>query len=305
VSVPTLRAESLGAGVQSTTMALMSLEGVLPKVDCAIFADTGWEPARVYEHLDRLTEVLAGGIPVIRVSKGNLRSDIVDPAHRYASIPYFTRNPDGSEGMGRRQCTSEYKLAPVRRKVRELLGAAPPGFRRVPKGRVCEQWVGFSTDEIGRVSNHHQVSYMTTRYPLLDLGMSRKDCERWLRSRGWTSVAKSACIGCPFHGNRQWRELRDNHPAEWADAVALDAAIRKGGSHGLPLRGEAFLHRSRFPLDEAPIDRVTSAEWKSRQGDLLDVLADMAAEEGDPDGCSPYGCRSGAPVAAGGRRHDA
>jgi hypothetical protein len=47
----------------------------------------------------------------------------------------------------------------------------------------------------------------------------------------------------------------------------------------------------------APIDRVTSAEWKSRQGDLLDVIADYdEAEDGDPDGCSPYGCRSGAPV---------
>ena len=341
---PTIRVLSLGAGVQSTTLLLMSLEGILPKVDCAIFADTGWEPQRVYDHLDLITAQAAGEIPVLRVSKGNLRYDITDPAHRYASIPYFVRNPpynvrepvrwepcdhaghdtdedpddwpcapdDRSpiewadrpatlaerEGMGRRQCTSEYKLTPIRRKVRELLGASPPDFRRVPRGRVAEQWVGFSTDEVGRVSDKFSVLYMATRYPLIELGMDRKACERWLHSRGWTSVAKSACIGCPLHGNRQWRDLRDNHPAEWADAVALDAAIRKGGSHAMPLRGEAFLHRSRVPLDQAPIDRVTSAEWASRQVDVFDVIAD-ADEEGDPDGCSPYGCRSGAPVSAG------
>ena len=298
MSEPAMRVLSLGAGVQSTALLLMSLEGVLPKLDYAIFADTKGEPKRVYEHLDLITAAAAGGgVPVLRVSKGDLAADTIDPAHRYASIPYFIRNADGTLGMGRRQCTSEYKLAPIRRKVRELLGAAAPDYKRVPKGRVAEQWIGFSADEIGRVNDGFAVSYQRLTYPLLDLGMDRKACERWLRSRGWTSVAKSACTFCPYHGNRQWREMRDSQPAEWAEAVAFDAAIRKGGGKGVPLNGEAFLHASRVPLDLAPIDRVTSAEWKSRQGDLLDVIADIEmAENGDPDGCSPYGCRSGAPA---------
>jgi hypothetical protein len=246
---------SLGAGVQSTTLAQMVVEGGLEKLDGAIFADTGWEPRRVYEHLDRLEVVLAeAGVPLYRVSRGNLRADSLDPAHRYASVPYFVRNPDGSEGMGRRQCTSEYKLSPIGRKVRELLGAAAPDYRRVPKGRTAEQWIGFSTDEIHRVADKDGVSYIHKRYPLLELGMDRDACDRWLRSRGWTSVEKSACVGCPFHGNRQWRGMRDEHPDEWADAVAFDEAIRKGGARGLPLNGEAFLHRSRVPLSIAPVD---------------------------------------------------
>ena len=32
---------SLGAGVQSSAMAIMSAKGDFPPVDCAIFADTG------------------------------------------------------------------------------------------------------------------------------------------------------------------------------------------------------------------------------------------------------------------------
>lgn len=291
---PTIRVLSLGAGVQSTTLALMACEGRLPKPDAAIFADTGWEPGAVYQHLNRLAaELDRAGIPLYRVTKGNLREDSINPEHRYASVPYFVRNPDGSDGMGRRQCTSEYKLAPINRKVRELLGAAAPEFRRVPRGQVAEQWIGFSTDEIHRVSDKNGVSYLKPRYPLLEQGMSRKDCYRLLAARGWGSTVKSACIGCPFHGNAQWRKLRDESPEEWADAVEFDRAIRKGGSRGLPLNGEAFLHRSRIPLDIAPIDRVTRSEWHDRQGDLLDLLA----EEGDPDGCSPYGCRSGEGVA--------
>lgn len=318
-----MRLLSLGAGVQSTVLALMTADGTLPKVDGAIFADTGWEPRRVYDHLAQLGIVLAdAGIPLHVVSKGNLRSDSLDPKHRYASVPYFVRNPDGSEGMGRRQCTSEYKLAPIGRKVRELLGAAAPDFRRVPKGRVAEQWIGFSTDEIHRVSDADGVSYVRKAYPLLDLGMSRKDCQRWLTARGWSSVAKSACIGCPYHGNEQWRDLRDTcacghhrdshqqglwacriyvddrvcpcdqfRPDEWNDAVAFDEAIRKGGARGLPLNGTAYLHRSRVPLSIAPINRVTRKEWDDRSPDIFDALAEL----GDPDGCSPYGCRSGEP----------
>ena len=292
--------QSMGAGVQSTVIALMVCEGTLPKPDGAIFADTGWEPPAVYAQVDRIeVELTRVGVPLHRVSAGNLRNDAIDPTHRYASIPYFVRNPDGTEGMGRRQCTSEYKLAPINRKVRELLGARPPEFRRVPKGNIAEQWIGFTTDEIHRVKDQYGVQYLTPRYPLLDLGMSRKDCIRWLKARGWGSTAKSACIGCPFHGNAQWRDLRDNHPQQWADAVDFDRAIRKGGARGLPLDGEAFLHRSRIPLDIAPIDRVTRGEWADRQTNLLDQIADLEAgidEDGDPDGCSPYGCRSGEPV---------
>lgn len=290
----TIRLLSLGAGVQSTVLALMASSGELEGLDGAVFADTGWEPREVYDHLNRLEGVLAdAGIPLYRVSKGNLRDDSLNPEHRYASVPYFVRNPDGSNGMGRRQCTSEYKLAPINRKVRELLGATSPDYKRVPQRRSCEQWIGFSTDEIYRVSDKRPVSYITKRYPLLDLGMSRADCQRWLRLAGWTSVTKSACIGCPFHGNAQWRDLRDNRPGEWMDAVAFDAAIRRGGANALPLNSEAFLHRSRMPLDQAPIDRVTAREWAERQGNVLDALVDLELEDGDPDGCSPYGCRSG------------
>lgn len=284
---PTLRVLSLGAGVQSTTLLLLAVEGALPGLDCAVFADTGWEPRRVYEHLDRVTAVAAeAGVTVHRVSQGNLRDDSIDPAHRYASIPYFVRNADGTAGMGRRQCTSEYKLAPIGRKVRELLGAQAPDYRRVPKGRVAEQWIGFSTDEVGRV-NDRSPGYVRHRYPLLELGMTRRDCQRFLAERGWT-VAKSACIGCPFHGNWQWRDLRDNHPEEWADAVEFDRQIRKGGARGLPLDGEAFLHVQRVPLPET--DLRTPAE-KAADAGQLDLFA--AEEERDPDGCSPFGCRSG------------
>jgi hypothetical protein len=52
-------------------------------------------------------------------------------------------------------------------------------------------------------------------------------------------------------------------------------------------------------LDLAPIGRVTSHEWRGQQGDIFEAIAEQADEDedGDPDGCSPWACRSGAPVA--------
>ena len=47
-----LRILSLGAGVQSSAVLLMSCDGVLPKLDCAIFADTGWEGRRTISFSD-------------------------------------------------------------------------------------------------------------------------------------------------------------------------------------------------------------------------------------------------------------
>lgn len=287
-----LRILSLGAGVQSTTLALMSAEGLLDQLDGAIFADTGWEPVAVYQHLGRLTATLAAaGIPVHIVRRGDLRTNVLDPqSGDNVSVPFFVRNPDGSAGMARRECTRNYKVYPINRKIRELLGAKPPNYRAVPRGGMAEQWIGFSADELGRVGRADLVKYATLRYPLIELGMDRRACQRWLDVRGW-SVAKSACIGCPFHGNRHWREMRDQRPDEWADAVDFDEQIRTGVARGAPRSGEAFLHASRVPLRIAPIDRTTRGERLSWQAEIFDVL-----EQGDPDGCSPYGCRSGLAV---------
>ena len=70
---------SLGAGVQSSTVFLMSCRGMLPKLDAAIFADTQWEPKAVYEWLSRVLEPQAqrAGIPIFRVSAGDIRADAV------------------------------------------------------------------------------------------------------------------------------------------------------------------------------------------------------------------------------------
>jgi hypothetical protein len=254
------RVLSLGAGVQSSTLLRLSIRGVLPRLDAAIFGDTQYEPAAVYAHLARLeAEAAAAGIPLYRVTRGSIRHDALTAqrvgqrtgGRNFGSMPFFVDPKDGSDrGMVRRQCTKEYKLRPIRAKLRELVGLKP-GERVGDKVRV-EQWVGFSADELHRVRQSRDY-WIALRYPLIfDLtpAWRRQDCLAWLAREYPEPVPRSACISCPFHSNAEWRALRDGDPASWAEAVAFDAAMRK--LHGM--RGDVYLHSSLRPLDEAPID---------------------------------------------------
>ena len=292
---PAFRCLSLGAGVQSSLLLILAAQGHLPKIQFALFSDTGWEPKSVYTHLDRLEREVAApaGIKVFRVSSGNIRRDALDPDHRFSSMPLFIKNPDGGNGMTRRQCTGEYKIKPLQAKVRELLGYPYPA--RIPAGVFVEQWIGISRDEFHRAKDA-DVRYMRNRFPLLDLDLTREDCLRLLAENGFPDTPKSSCLGCPVHSDRQWRQIRDQSPEEWADVVSFDAAIRAGSARanatGSPLLGSAYLHRSRLPVDQAPIDRLSRAERRGQQLDLL-PLAD-ADEDDEPGGCSPWACRGDA-----------
>ncbi|WBB78553.1 hypothetical protein O7606_20335 [Micromonospora sp. WMMD882] len=283
MTTPTHRYLSLGAGVQSTTLLLLAAQGAIPGFDAAIFADTGWEPVTVYRHLDRLTGIAArADIEVVRVGTGNIRADALDPEHRFASMPLFTLGPNGERGMARRQCTSEYKIKPIKAEVRRRLGYPHPS--RVPAGLRAQMAIGISLDEIDRARDA-DVAYMRNVFPLLDLGWRRTDCLRFLAEQGLGDTPKSSCVGCPFHDDRFWADLRVDSPAEWADAVAFDRAIRggsaKANADGHPLRGQFFLHRARVPLDE--------------------VVLRPRPRPQDAPGCGPWTCPhdATAPAAAG------
>lgn len=245
---PRLRVLSLGAGVQSTTLALMSARGELEPLDCAIFADTQSEPVAVYRHLAWLETQLP--FPVHHVTAGSLRANIVGASRwsdgRFVSVPFFT----SGGGLVRRQCTKEFKLEPIEQEIRRLLGLAPR--QRGPKARVVELWIGISTDEKQRMKDPTK-RYVHNRWPLIEARMNRVACEKWLRERQYPRAPKSACTFCPFTDNERWVALRDGAPDDFADAVAVDETIRHRGT----MRGmdEAqFVHRTLVPLAEAQLD---------------------------------------------------
>src|SRR5262249_53300858 len=200
-----IRIISLGAGVQSSAMFLMACKGILtPKPDAAIFADTQWEPKEVYQWLDELEHIgEVSSIPVIRATAGNLRTDALTfmkggpkGKHRqgvngrWASMPLYVLNPDGTKGMIRRQCTKDYKIKVVEKEIRRMAGLNPGDKAR---GLIVEQWIGISADEAGRMRDSRH-AWATLRYPLIydfDPPMTRTDCKAWLAGNGYPIPRKS------------------------------------------------------------------------------------------------------------------
>ena len=267
-----LRVISLGAGVQSSVMALKAEKGEIgPRPDCAVFADTGWEPLSVYQHLEWLEQQLS--FPVYRVQRGNIKNDletnINTTGHSFAAIPFFILNEDGSKGMARRQCTSEYKLKPIRKKVRDLAGLKPR--QRTPKDLMVEMWIGISRDEMMRVKDNAD-SWVTNRWPLLEKEMTRRDCLKWFTENYPDRVlVKSACVGCPFHNDNEWRDLKDNFPEEFEEACVVDDLLREGEGR---FHGARFLHAKRIPLRD--VDFSTAEELG--QGELFKDLMQNECE---------------------------
>ena len=197
-----LRILSLGAGVQSTAVYLMASEGMFgDRPDYAIFADTQAEPPWVYEHLERLES--EGQIPIRRVSAGSLEDDVLqsrDGRSRFASLPLRVKGRDGRSSLLRRQCTREYKIDPIKREVRSLLGLKKG--QRAAGRFLVEEWVGISKDEAQR-AKPSRYPWIKTRWPLLfDVPMARHECQRWIERRGYTMPKKSSCYFCPFHDDR-------------------------------------------------------------------------------------------------------
>ena len=276
---------SLGAGWQSTCMALMAAHGEIePMPAMAIFADTGSEPKAVYEHLDWLRSGNALPFPVEIVKWSNLGADIrltskgITPEaartqgrkNGYLAPPLFTRNADGTRGMLRRECTTNYKIRPIRWRVKELLGRTREDIIR-SKEPLVRQWIGISADEWVR-AGPADVGWVHNWHPLIDRRtkdgppgqntryMDKGDCLAWIKRHGYPEPPRSACVFCPFKSNENWRRLRDTDPEGFEEACQIDEIIRDMPDFeraGLRKGGKLYLHEDRVPLREADIDTDT------------------------------------------------
>ena len=247
---------SLGAGVQSSTMALMAACGeITPMPKAAIFADTMAEPASVYRWLDWLEKQLP--YPVVRVSKGSLTEVALtirqrkDGTGQWAKtvIPTYIKNPDGSRGLVQRQCTYDYKVIPLTRMALKLM--------KQHKAKSVRQWIGISLDEAHRMkpSRDKRIEH---RWPLVDMGMKRHDCLRWMEAHGYPKPPRSACIYCPYHSDAEWRRLRDNEPEAFAAAVDFEKKLQAVKLQTDNMKGVPYLHNSLKPLSD--VDLSTDEE---------------------------------------------
>ena len=248
---------NLGAGVQSSCLALMAARGeITPMPDFAVFADTQAEPTSVYKWLDWLETQLP--FPVIRVTKGNLTDEILKVRTKAKSIygdnltylrlniPVYGLTPSGEikAALGR-ACTADFKVAPIIKEIRKRCG-----IKHGQKEVTVTQWIGISYDEMQRMKLPSNL-WTQHRWPIIEKRMTRSHCIEWMTKNGYPEPPRSACYYCPFHDDDEWRRLKTQDPEHFQKAVEFDRTYRRlqnenpGG-----LRIEVYLHKSCKPLDQ-------------------------------------------------------
>jgi len=241
---------SLGAGVQSSTMALMAKHGIIePMPDAAIFADTFAELPEVYEWLRILSRQLP--FPVYWVSAGDLEKRartirISGKGRKYCKsmIPAFTFDIEGNKGQIPRQCTTNFKIGPIRKEARHIAKV-----KRGEKKVVVIQWIGISIDEMRRAKKSKE-PWCRFRYPLIEMEMTRQDCLNWMKEQGYPEPPRSSCYFCPFHSNTEWLRIKDKYPEYFQKAVNLERFYSEQKQrYGI----RAFFHNSRVPLDQVDL----------------------------------------------------
>lgn len=292
-----IRILSLGAGVQSSALALMYAANI-PRlngqtVDVAMFADTQNEPAHVYQWLDWLEQQLP--FPVIRVTAGNLAdyaTTIVTSKRGYQyinnGIPIPVLHADGARGIGRRFCTYHFKIVPLQRAALQLAGgrAALRAWRKTDGSQpLVEMLIGISVDEWAR-AKPSRVPWMRHSHPLLDMDITRAGCLKWMQDMSFPLPNKSACTFCPYHSDAHWADMKENDQESWQSAVRFELDIQtamaavqqhnaqrpenQSAERQASLKARLFLHKSLVPLDQV----VLKPQQTEGQFGLWDEMAE-------------------------------
>lgn len=121
------------------------------------------------------------------------------------------------------------------------------------------QWFGFSVDEVNRAARmtKHFAPPRFVDFPLLwdDLQMRKGECRAYMEEKCSFEWRWSSCTYCPFHSDRQWKELRTFDPEGWQQCVELDHQLRKPGVVvNRDMDCEMFLHKSCVPLGDVDLD---------------------------------------------------
>jgi hypothetical protein len=224
-----------GGGVQSAAIAALIVQGKL-RPDLAVIADTHREQSTTWEYMESVIQPALSEVGVVLHRVPSREFATVDlyggKDGESLLIPIFT-NQSGEIGKLPAYCSNEWKRRVVRRWANKV------------ESCDSDMWLGISTDEMERMSLSD--GKWTHRFPLIEFKMNRQDCQSLVAKMGWPQAPRSSCWMCPNHTQVEWRDIRDNKPDDWRNAVQFDKYIRKKDPH-------AYLHSDCVPLEDADLD---------------------------------------------------
>lgn len=220
---------SYGGGTQTAAIAVLILQGRLPRPDLIVMADTAREVTATHEYLSNV--VRPAGLDVTVIGQEWATQGLVDK-HGMPLPPVFTRINGGKLGQTRTYCSNEWKARVIDRWLRSQ------GVKK------HDRWLGISTNEIERMKPDPS-KWCHLVYPLIELvPMNRAACVALVEGYGWPTPPKSRCWMCPMQSSQEWRHLKIDEPENFERALALEGELRARDP-------DVYLHRLGLPLAEA------------------------------------------------------
>lgn len=269
-----LRVLNFSGGKQSSALLWMAIRGEIERPDVVLTANPGMEAAASLAYVAMMqAECAKVGIKAYTVKGPNLYEEILNlkqprqisvcvkcgnqvtgarhavkcpcretkivtlnPRTRFDTPAYYVLREDGREGKLDQRCTAYYKIAPMNRACRvELESARNVSCRssRVPRA-IIEKWIGFSASEVSRVKPPVE-RWACFRYPLIDMGYTNEKVVGYFLKHDLPMPPRSVCNGCFANDVEYFRDMHRDRPADWAQALAVDEAIRDWKQIGVKL----------------------------------------------------------------------
>lgn len=189
---------SYGGGVNSSALFFYLLEQNKP-LDVVVFADTGEETKETYNAVDRIKFIC---------EQKNILFQTVKSQHGNLYDYYY--NKKAVMSVMRRDCTGKFKVAPIRKFIREKYG----------KKETFTMYIAIAWDEMHRMRTS-DVKYIVNSYPFCDNRIGREDNKAILKKNNFVAE-KSGCKGCMYLKKKQWLNMLINNPVEFARHKALE-----------------------------------------------------------------------------------
>ena len=184
----------LSGGKDSTALALRLAE-VEPREYEYICNETGNELPEMQAHWARLEDML--GRPIVRV---RYKTDLTGAIRQMHMLP----------SVFGRWCTRVLKIEPTIEYMTAL-----------PSGSVL--YVGLRADEEERKGLFGED--ITVRFPMREWNWKEADVWRYLDQRGVCIPKRTDCAWCPYQRLGEWRDLYQQHPALYAEGVAMETEV--------------------------------------------------------------------------------
>lgn len=267
---PLLTVLNYSGGRQSACILWMVLLGDIkrPEQFVVLNADPGMENSATYAYnRDMFDLCKAEGIEAITAPGPSLYEDLVTlgtgDKTRIDNPPYWTQAENGKRGRLMQKCTAVYKIAPMDRVLRQLLHErfGISLVTRRPGIGIVEKWIGFAFDEVYRMKPSSQ-QYINFAYPLIDLKLDRDAVNAYYTANGLPMPPRSVCNACFANGLETLREMHDNRPDDWQQAVRVDRAVRSLVQIGV--KEPVFVSNTLLPLEQLAAQNFVLGDEKDQ-----------------------------------------